>query len=214
MEHPLLFPSAKENSRKFRREGMGENCRSVARDERGFSLLELSVVIGILGTLAAIAIMVSPAFMQHAKAESGIAQAVDALRIGRQTAISQRRNVGIEFIGLTAIRTARQDIGTNGQVTGTTVLNTVELENNFQFRLEGLPDTPDGFGNQGAINFGSSPERYFTSEGTLVNQQGDIINGTIFLAIPGDPSSPRAVSIFGATALVRVWRWDGRQWVE
>jgi prepilin-type N-terminal cleavage/methylation domain-containing protein len=183
-------------------------------NERGLTLLEVLVVVGILGTLAAMAIMVSPAFMRHAKAESGIAQAVNALRIGRQTAISQRRNVKFEFIGLTAIRTARQDIGTNGQVTGTTVLNTVELENNFQFRLEGLPDTPDGFGNQAAINFGASPERMFTSEGTLVNQQGDVINGTIFLAIPGDPSSPRAISIFGATALVRVWRWDGSRWVE
>jgi prepilin-type N-terminal cleavage/methylation domain-containing protein len=188
---------------------------SAIRDERGFSLLELTVVIGILGVLAAVAIMVSPVFTRHAKAESGIAQAVDALRIGRETAISQRRNVRIEFIGLTAIRTIRQDIGTNGQVTGTTVLNTVELENNMQFRLEpGVPDTPDGFGNGSAISFGTSPERMFTSEGTLVNQQGDVMNGTVFLSISGDPMSIRAISIFGPTALLRVWRWDGRQWVE
>ena len=41
----------------------------------------------------------------------------------------------------------------------------------------------------------------FTSEGTFVNQQGDVMNGTVFLAIPGDPSSPRAISIFGRPAL-------------
>ena len=58
------------------------------------------------------------------------------LRSARETAISQRRNVEFEFIGLTAIQTVRQDIGTNGEVTGTTVLSTVELENNLQFRLE------------------------------------------------------------------------------
>jgi hypothetical protein len=75
-------------------------------------------VVGILGTLAAMAIMVSPAFMQHAKAEVRDCPSGDALRVGRQTAISQRRNVKIEFIGLTAIRTARQDIGTNGRSPG------------------------------------------------------------------------------------------------
>jgi prepilin-type N-terminal cleavage/methylation domain-containing protein len=185
------------------------------RNEAGFTLLEVTVVVALLGVLAAVTIMVSPAFMRHAKSESGIAQAVDALRIGRETAISQRRNVKIEFIGLTAIRTVRQDIGTNGQVTGTTVLNTVELENNMQFRLEpGVPDTPDGFGNGSAISFGTSPERMFTSEGTLVDQQGDVMNGTVFLSVSGDPMSIRAISIFGPTALLRVWRWDGRQWVE
>jgi prepilin-type N-terminal cleavage/methylation domain-containing protein len=192
------------------------NCQRHVGDERGFSLLELMVVVGIMGVLAAVTIMVSPAFMQHAKAESGVAQAVDALRVARETAISQRRNVKIEFIGLTAIRTVRQDIGANGTVTGTTVLNTVELENKMQFRLEsGIPNTPDDFPLSGtAINFGTSPERMFTSEGTLVDQVGDVINGTVFLSIPGDPMSVRAISIFGPTALLRVWRWDGRQWVE
>ena len=185
------------------------------RNERGFSLLELTVVVGILGVLATITIMVSPAFMQHAKAESGIAQAVDVLRIARETAISQRRNVMIEFVGLTAIRTVRQDIGVDGVLTGTTTLSTVELENNVRFRLEpGLPDTPDGFGNSSAVNFGPSPQRMFTSEGTLVNQTGDVINGTVYLARAGDIGSARAISIFGPTALLRVWRWDGRQWVE
>lgn len=194
---------------------MSQTSRGGLHSEGGFSLLELLVVVGILGTLAAVSIMVSPAFVQHAKAESGITQALDALRVGREAAISQRRNVMIEFIGLTGIRTVRQDIGANGTIVGRTVLNTVELENNFQFRLEpGVPDTPDGFGSASAINFGPSPDRMFTSEGTLVDQQGDVLNGTVFLSIPGDPSSARAISIFGATALVRVWRWDGSQWVE
>jgi hypothetical protein len=36
----------------------------------------------------------------------------------------------------------------------------------------------------------------------------------LFLAIPGDPYSVRAISIFGPTALIRNWTWNGREWVE
>ena len=66
----------------------------------------------------------------------------------------------------------------------------------------------------GAAAFGVSPSRMFTSEGSFVNQQGDFLNGTLFLAIPGDPLSARAITIFGPTALIRSWRWNGREWVE
>jgi hypothetical protein len=168
-----------------------------------------------MGVLAAMAIMVSPSFSRHAKAEAGIAQALDVIRSARETAISQRRNVRVVQVGLTAIQTVREDIGAGGVVTGTTVLRTVEFENRMQIRLEpGLPDTPDGFGMASAWAFGPSPARMFTSEGSFVNQQGDVLNGTAFLSITGDPLSPRAITVFGSTGLVRAWRWNGRAWVE
>ena len=47
---------------------------------------------------------------------------MDTLRLARETAISQRRNVRVVFVGLDAIQTTREDIGANGVVTGTTVL--------------------------------------------------------------------------------------------
>jgi hypothetical protein len=54
----------------------------------------------------------------------------------------------------------------------------------------------------------------FTSEGTLVDVNGDPVNGTVFLATGTDVLTARAVTIFGATGLVKVWKWDGRRWVE
>ena len=189
--------------------------RNIVRDQSGFTLLEVLVVVGLLGVLAAMAMMVSPVYSRHARAEAGIAQALDALRLARETAISQRRNVRVTFIGLTGIQTVREDIGANGVVTGTTVLRTVELENRMQLRLEpGVPDTPDAFGAGAAVAFGASPARMFTSEGTFVDQQGDALNGTVFLSIEGDRLSPRAITVFGPTGLVRAWRWNGREWVE
>ena len=190
------------------------------RNEAGFTLLEVLVVVALLGTLAAMAIMVSPAFLKTARADAGIEQAMDTLRLARETAISQRRNVRVVFVGLDAIQTTREDIGANGVVTGTTVLRTVQFENRMQFRVvSAVPNTPDAFSlanatASGALAFGTSTTRMFTSEGTFVNQAGDVLNGTIFLAIQGDSLSARAITIFGPTALIRAWRWNGRDWVE
>lgn len=186
------------------------------RNEAGFTLLEVIIVVGLLGTLAAMAIMVSPSFLRLAKADAGVSQVLDVLRLARETAVSQRRNVIVRPIGLNGLQTVRQDIGAGGVVTGTTVLRTVEFENGVQFRLEsGVPNTPDLFPMNGTpISFGTSPSRMFTSEGTFVDQQGDPLNGTFFLARPNDPLSVRAITIFGPTALIRVWQWNGREWVE
>ena len=176
---------------------------ALLRNQRGFSIIELLFVIAILGTVAAMAMMVSPAYSQHARAEGGVAQVIDVMRLAREVAISQRRNVEVLFIGLNAVQTRRIDIGANGVQTGTTILRTVELENGVRFRLEpGVPDTPDLFGMASATDFDLVAPWMFTSEGTFIGGSGDVTNGTVFLSIPNQANS------------VRAWRWNGRAWVE
>jgi len=80
-------------------------------------------------------------------------------------------------------------------------------------------DTPDKFATgppiqTAAIAFGPLTTRSFTSQGTLVDSNGDVLNGTLFLAIPNQTSSARAITVFGTTALLRYWRWDGSKWVD
>jgi prepilin-type N-terminal cleavage/methylation domain-containing protein len=179
-------------------------------DERGFTLLEIMMVVALMGVLAGMAALITPTFVQHAKAEGGIEQVLDVFRSARETAISQRRNVEIRFVGTTVIQTVRDNIPN-----GTTVLSTVQLENRVQFLLvPGVPDTPDAFGNATATAFGNTASRMFTSEGTFVDANGDVLNGSLFLAIPGQVNSARAVTVFGMTALLRAWRWNGARWTE
>lgn len=183
------------------------------RNEAGFTLLEVLVVVAVLGTLAAMAMLVTPNFTESARANAGLAQMLDALRSAREVAISQRRNVRVQFIGVNGVQTVREDLGTPPS---TTVLRTVELENQMQIRLDPnvLADTPDLFGRIDPVTMDSAAPWRFTSEGTFVGPSGDPINGTVFLSIPNQANSARAVTILGATALIRVWRWNGREWVE
>lgn len=184
--------------------------------DRGFTLVELMVVVGLAATMMLMAVMVAPSFTQTAKADGGLEQVMDLLRSAREVAVSQRRNVEVRFIGTTGLQTVRRDIGTNGVSTGTTTLRTIELENKMQLRLDPnvSADTPDHFGNATATSFGATGSRMFTSEGTFVDANGDILNGSIFISTPGQVNSGRAVTVMGATALVRSWRWDGKKWVE
>src|SRR5229473_1282474 len=90
-------------------------------------------------------------------------------------------------------------------------------EGGMQFlTVSGLPDTPDAFGNASAVTFptatGSPLEIKFATDGTFVNQDGLSLNGTVFVALPNQALSARAVTIFGSTGRVRAYRWDGRIW--
>jgi hypothetical protein len=60
----------------------------------------------------------------------------------------------------------------------------------------------------------AATRRIFTSEGTFVDQDGDVLNGTMLLSIPGEVNSARAITVMGATALIHAYRWNGREWAE
>jgi hypothetical protein len=47
-----------------------------------------------------------------------------------------------------------------------------------------------------------------------VDPSGDTINGTIFIGTTATLASARAITVFGPTALIRAWRWDGVKWSE
>ncbi len=189
----------------------GSPARAHRSSEHGFTLIELMVVVGIIAVTLAVTMAVNPQFIRTAKADSGTAQAMDVLRQAREIAISQRRNVQVQFVGTNQIVISRVNVP-NGDLT---TIRSVPLESRMRFALmAGVPDTPDLFGRTAAVAFGPSPARMFTSEGTFIDNQGNPLNGTLFMAVPEDPLSARAITFFGPTALLRVWRWDGSKWVE
>jgi prepilin-type N-terminal cleavage/methylation domain-containing protein len=180
----------------------------------GFTLIEMLMVVAVAGILMAAAVMVMPGILGQGRADAGAAQALNALRVARDTAIEQRRNTEVVFIGNNRIETVRDEILAGGAPNGTTILSNVYLESAQFIQFTGLGDTPDHFGSAGPIAFGSTPHYMFTSEGTFIDATGDVLNGTVFLGTPGQTLSARAITIFGPTALLHVWKWNGSSWVD
>ena len=48
----------------------------------------------------------------------------------------------------------------------------------------------------------------------FVDGNGNPIDGTVFLGIPGLPGTARAVAVLGATGRIRQYHWDGNAWQE
>lgn len=189
--------------------GYAESPRR-CRSQAGFSLLEMLLVVVILLIVMGMALFATRAIQANLRANAGLNQVVGLLRTARETSISERRNVRVEFLGTNRIRLTRQELPV-----GTTVTRDVNLENNMQFMLTpGVPDTPDLFGNAAAVSFGGTPVMMFMSDGTFVDANGNPLNGTLFLGVPNQPETARAVTIVGATGRIRGYRWTGGGWLQ
>lgn len=180
------------------------------RSQTGFSMLEALLVVVILLIVMGMALISTRGIQTNLRANAGLNQVVGLLRSARDTSISERRRVQLEFLGTNRIRLTRQELPV-----GTTVISDVVVANNMQFMLTpGVPDTPDLFGNAAAVSFGGTPTMMFVSDGTFVDANGNPLNGSVFLGVPNQPEMARAVTIVGATGRVRGYRWVSGSWAQ
>lgn len=178
---------------------------------RGFTVIEMAVVAALIALVSGMAMLVAPGVLARAKTDGGAQNLLALLRTAREQAISQRRNMRVDFLEDNRIQVSRVEV----PGPGTTLLLDARLELGTIFvKFPPVPDTPDAFGAADAVDFGTANALNFTSEGTFVDQNGDELNGTVFLGLANRPETAQAVTVFGPTAYVRTWRWDGSRWVE
>ncbi len=135
---------------------------------------------------------------------------VGQLATARETAINQRRTVEVDFLAPNTLQVIRHDLPS-----GTTQISSAVLQENLQFlRFPTVPDTPDLFGGNTALSFGSATSVMFTADGMFTDSNGNPVNGSIFVGRAGHTLSARALTIFGATARVRLYRWNGSAWTH
>lgn len=192
--------------------------------QKGFSLIEVLVVIAIAMTIAGMIVVHLTPTLQTFRANSAASQVVDVFRQAREYAITYRRYVQITFpnyggagannqIRITVRNTLTPTYG--GAAQPDVILTTVNLSGNISFQTEtGVPDTPDAFGKASAVNFnnvdgGPPAGMYFQADGTFVDTTGNPLNGTVFLGQTAMVSTARAVTVLGSTGRVRSYNVNG-----
>ena len=128
------------------------------------------------------------------------------LTLAREMAVTQRRNMEIKFVGTNWVQIIRHEV----PGPATTTLASVVFEGNVEYQLlPGVVDTPDNLARATACRLRPTQTLTFNSDGTLVDDTGNPINGTIFLAVANVKQSQRAVTVMGSTGRVRGYKWNG-----
>ncbi len=186
------------------------------RLQPGYSLIEVLVAVAIISIILGMALLNYGSILPNLKANSAMDQLLYQLRSARERAIAHRREVQVQFVGTNQLTiTEIWLLGTAPPA------STVSFEGGAQYLiLPGVPDLPApfNFGNTAPVYFGGvsggPPLMKFSTTGALIDGGNTLVNGTVFMGIPGKPSTARAISILGATGRVREYHWDGSQWQE
>ena len=202
------------------------------RAEQGFSLIEMLTVVGLIAVVAAMAIMSTLSSTYSSKANSAMDGVITTLRTARQMAVTKRRNV---LVTLTAPNMMTMEVQTLPGEAAATPIAPIYLNDNAAggcsfYVYPGLPDTPMGFGNSSALTFAPASGGtaglaiLFSTSGSLVGTTAtsgynvvgnrNPVNASIFLAIPGQKNTARAVTVLGSTGRVRSYSWTGSSWQE
>ena len=186
-----------------------------ARGQRGFSLIEMMVAVMIILIVSAIAILSLRPNLQQARLDAAMREVLDTFRQAREYSIENRRYVKISFPANNQMQITQMNTLTAGAGAVNPVLTTVTLAPPLIFNLDGMPDTPDGYGNAGPLVFegtvnGPVGGMVFQSDGEFLDGTTFLpINGSVFLGMPGQQSTARAVTILGTTGRVRGWKSGG-----
>lgn len=187
-----------------------------SRRARGFSLIEMMVVVTLILIVLAFSIMAIQPALRQTHLTSGYNQTLTALRQARDISVAQRQIYFVTLNNAVQPNTITVTQGSTG-----TVVSSYALPTDVTFDAEpGLPNspivaptTPDGFGTGAtAIDFdqgivaGAKNVIYFYPDGSAADALGNVNNGVVYIARTGFVDSSRAITLWGATGRLRGWR--------
>lgn len=180
---------------------------------RGFTLLEAIIVMGLTVVGAAMVIPVTLQMVANARNDSAQTMVRTFIEGARSRAVAERRNIELVFTEPNRMSLVRHEV--SGTPNRTTVAQMM-LEGREEFEVfSSVPDTEEAYGKASFVNYTTSePPVMFTSDGTLIDSAGDVVNCSIFIGVPGRTDTARAITITGVTGLLRSWKWRGASWQQ
>lgn len=189
----------------------------MAKKDRGFSVIELLIVVVIGMVMAGVSIMALMPLYRQNHVDAGYDTTLSVIRTYRNQAITQSKRYIITFTAPGTITV--QFWGTGVPVAPAPVtVATYTLPNDIQYQVQaGFPAAaPDSFGaglvaidfDQG-MGLGSQNYIMFMPDGSSQDTLGNYNSGVVYLTQTGsNVNTARAVSVFGTTGRVRGWRLD------
>lgn len=183
------------------------------RTMRGFSLIEVMVVLSLSTIAAAVAMLSLQPMLQASRVSSAFNMTLAAMRQARDLSVAQRQSYSVTFSNAAIPNTVViTQVGTGN------VIDTYSLPQDVTFSVvAGIPTAantvPDGFGSGNvAIAFdqgiaGGNPNAiYFMPDGTAQDITGNLNNGVLYIARTNQLYSSYAITVWGATGRLRSWR--------
>jgi prepilin-type N-terminal cleavage/methylation domain-containing protein len=182
-------------------------------NNRGFSLLELMIVLAVGLTMAGVSFMALMPLFQKNHVDQAYDTTLGVIRNYRNQSITQSKRYIVYFTAPRTITVQYWGVGVPVSPAPVTIA-TYTLPQDIQFAVQlGFPNPgPDNFGT-GTIANTFNPCALtgtncliFYPDGSAQDDLGNFSNGVLYLTRPGDMYSSRAIDVFGTTGRIRGWR--------
>ncbi len=172
-------------------------------NQRGFTLAELLISSTLFMTISGMGMALFGSAVPAIRTDGEVNRLISLLQVAREDAIARQRDVEVRInVDENSLLLVRHDDGVEVPVRQLSFEYGVAFE-----KFDGMGDTPDAYGDAGAVDFGGAVSLTFAPDGSFVADDSVPLNGTIFLGVPGKPETARAITLTGTTARARFYSW-------